>query len=59
MRGGAETIRANSGGISAFKTAVNGSTDSITIDGVTITKDSCVKIQLEHLLPQIAVLLSS
>ena len=31
MRGGAEAIRANSGGISAFKTAVNGSTDSITI----------------------------
>lgn len=43
MRGGAEAIRANSGGISAFKIAVNGSTDSITIDGVTITKDSCVK----------------
>ncbi len=43
MRGGAETMRANSGGISAFKTAVNGSTDSITIDGATITKESCIK----------------
>jgi len=43
MRGGAEAIRANSGGISAFKTAVNGSTDSITIEGAAITKDSCVK----------------
>ncbi|MGO2277523.1 type IV pilus modification protein PilV [Psychrobacter sp. AOP7-D1-21] len=43
MRGGAETMRANSGGISAFKTAVNGSTDSITIDGAAITKNSCVK----------------
>lgn len=43
MRGGAETMRANSGGISAFKTAVNGNTDSITIDGAAITKDSCVK----------------
>lgn len=43
MRGGAETMRANSGGTSAFKTAVNGSTDSITIDGAAITKDSCVK----------------
>ncbi|MGP4715992.1 type IV pilus modification protein PilV [Psychrobacter sp. T6-6] len=43
MRGGAETMRANSSGISAFKTAVNGSTDSVTIDGAVITKDSCIK----------------
>ena len=43
MRGGAETIRANSSGISAFKTAVNGSTDSITVDDTAITKDSCIK----------------
>lgn len=43
MRGGAETIRANSAGISAFKTAVNGSDDSITVDSIAITKDSCIK----------------
>ena len=34
MRGGAEAMRANSSGINAFKTAVNGSNNSITIDGV-------------------------
>ncbi len=43
MRGGAEAMRANSAGINAFKAAVNGDADSITIDGATITKDSCVK----------------
>jgi type IV pilus assembly protein PilV len=42
MRGGAEAMRANSSGINAFKTAVNGSNNSITIDGVVITKESCI-----------------
>lgn len=43
MRGGAETMRSNPSGISAFKTAVNGDSDSVTIDGGSITKDSCIK----------------
>lgn len=43
MRGGAEAIRTNPTGISAFRTALNGDTDSVTIDGEAITKDSCVQ----------------
>lgn len=43
MRGAAETIRANPNGVEAFKTAINGSADSISIDGGAITKDSCIK----------------
>lgn len=42
MRGGAETMRTNPSGIGAFKTAINGSSESITIDGANITKNSCV-----------------
>lgn len=42
IRGGAETIRANPTGITAFKAAINGSSDSISIEGKTITKNSCV-----------------
>lgn len=42
MRGGAETMRTNPSGIAAFKTAINGSSDTITIDGTAITKESCV-----------------
>lgn len=43
MRGGAESIRTNPTGIAAFKTAINGSTEMVTIDGKGITKDSCVQ----------------
>lgn len=43
MRGGAETIRTNPTGIIAFKAAINGSADSIAIDGKTISKESCVQ----------------
>lgn len=43
MRGGAEAIRTNAAGIPAFKAAINGSTESITIEGKAITKDSCVQ----------------
>lgn len=43
MRGGAEAIRTNPTGIVAFKAAINGSTESITIEGKAITKDSCVQ----------------
>tara|TARA_R110002051_G_scaffold48032_1_gene94489 strand:+ start:397 stop:963 length:567 start_codon:yes stop_codon:yes gene_type:complete len=43
MRGGAEIMRTNPDGISAFKTAINGTADSVTIDGTSITKDSCIK----------------
>lgn len=43
MRGGAEAIRANPTGIAAFKSAINGTTDSIIIDGKAITKESCVQ----------------
>ncbi|MES1965638.1 type IV pilus modification protein PilV [Psychrobacter sp. AH5] len=42
MRGGAEAMRANSSGTSAFKAAVNGDSDTITVDGVAITKESCI-----------------
>jgi len=42
MRGGAETMRTNPSGILAFRTAINGSSDSISIGSVSITKDSCV-----------------
>ena len=43
MRGGAESMRTNPDGIAAFKTAVNGSSNSITVDTVAITKDSCIQ----------------
>jgi len=43
MRGGAETMRTNPSGISAFKTAINSTLDSINVDGTGITKDSCIK----------------
>lgn len=43
MRGGAEAIRTNPTGIAAFRAAINGSSDSVTIDGTAITKDSCVQ----------------
>lgn len=43
MRGGAEAMRTNPSGIAAFKTAINGDTDSISMDSATITKNSCVK----------------
>lgn len=42
MRGGAETMRTNPSGIAAFKTALNGSSDSISVDSKTITKNSCI-----------------
>lgn len=42
MRGGAETMRTNPSGISAFKAALNGSSDSVNVDGKTITKGSCI-----------------
>ena len=42
MRGGAETMRTNPSGISAFKAALNGSSDSVNVDGKTITKSSCI-----------------
>ena len=42
MRGGAETMRTNPSGIAAFKTAINGSSDSVTFDSKVITKISCV-----------------
>lgn len=42
MRGGAETMRTNPSGIDAFRTAINGNLDTITIDGGAITKDSCI-----------------
>lgn len=43
MRGGAEAIRTNPTGIAAFKTAINGTTDTVTIDGKGITKVSCLQ----------------
>lgn len=43
MRGGAESMRTNPSGITAFKTAINSSSDSITVDSVAITKDSCIQ----------------
>ncbi|WP_201598069.1 type IV pilus modification protein PilV [Psychrobacter vallis] len=43
MRGGAEAIRANPTGSNAFRTALNGDSSSVTIDGNAITKDSCVQ----------------
>lgn len=43
MRGGAETMRTNPSGIDAFKTAINGNADSVSIDGSAITKDSCIQ----------------
>lgn len=42
MRGGAETMRTNPAGIAAFKTAINGTSDTITIDDKSITKASCL-----------------
>lgn len=43
MRGGAEAIRTNPTGSNAFRTAINGSSDTITIDTKPITKDSCIQ----------------
>lgn len=43
MRGGAEAMRTNPTGINAFRAAINGATDSVSIDGKAITKDSCVQ----------------
>ena len=42
MRGGAETMRTNPSGIAAFKAAINGSSDSVTVDSKEITKSSCI-----------------
>lgn len=42
IRGGAETMRTNPSGIAAFKAAVNGTSDSISVDGSAITKNSCM-----------------
>lgn len=42
MRGGAEMMRANPDGIAAFKSALNGTATSVTVDSVAITKDSCI-----------------
>ncbi|AMT95933.1 MULTISPECIES: type IV pilus modification protein PilV [Psychrobacter] len=42
MRGGAETMRTNPSGIAAFKAAINGTSDTLSIDEKNITKDSCV-----------------
>ena len=38
MRGGAEAMRTNSNGINAFKAAVNGDADSITIDSLILSR---------------------
>lgn len=43
MRGGAEAIRTNPTGIAAFKAAINGTTNTVTIDGKSVTKESCVQ----------------
>lgn len=42
-RGGAEAMRANPDGISAFKAAINGTSDTVSIVGKSISKDSCVQ----------------
>ena len=42
MRGGAETMRTNPSGIAAFKAAINGTSDTISVDSKSITKDSCL-----------------
>ena len=42
MRGGAETMRTNPSGIAAFKKALNGSSDTVSVDSKSITKDSCL-----------------
>lgn len=44
MRGGAETMRNNPDGIAAFKAAINGSLDTVSVDSKSVTKDSCVTI---------------
>lgn len=44
MRGGAETMRNNPSGIAAFKAAINGSLDTVSVDSKSITKDSCMTI---------------
>ena len=41
MRGGAENMRNNPNGIADFKTAINGSVDTVTVGGKAITKASC------------------
>lgn len=43
MRGGAEAMRTNTDGINAFKAALNGSSDAVSIDGKSIKKYSCVQ----------------
>lgn len=43
MRGGAEVMRANPDGMPAFKTAINGTPTTVSIDGKSITKTSCIK----------------
>jgi len=43
MRGGAETMRTNPDGISAFRAAINGDSDTVSIDGASITKSSCIQ----------------
>ena len=43
MRGGAEMMRANPDGITAFKEALNAKQTSRSVDGKTITVDSCLR----------------
>lgn len=43
MRGGAEAMRTNPEGIAAFKAAINGDTDTVSIGGKSIDKKSCVQ----------------
>lgn len=43
MRGGAETMRTNPDGISAFKAAINGTSDTVSIGEASIDKESCVQ----------------
>lgn len=42
MRGGAENMRGYADGIPAFRTALNGTANSITVDGKAITVNSCL-----------------
>lgn len=43
MRGGAEAMRVNPDGVNAFKASLNGSSDTVSIGGASIKKDSCVQ----------------
>lgn len=43
IRGGAEAMRTNPSGITAFRTAINGTSETIMVNSATITKDSCIK----------------